>query len=724
MSASKLQFLIANSFSASLERLKRDEQKAVKTTAFDLQLDPSRPGMKFHRIEAARDKNFWSVRVNRDLRLIVHKTGANMVLCYVDHHDEAYRWAQRRRLETHPTTGAAQMVEFRETVRDIEIPRYIEPDATEAVANDTRPIFVDTPLDELLRFGVPVDWLDEVKQVTEDSLLDLSEHLPAEAAEALLEIATGGEPVPPTEPRPFFSLRSDPAGQAEPAVMDRTANYDTRIPDPFSHPDAQRRFRVMANTEELQQALDYPWEKWIVYLHPVQRRLVERDYRGPARVAGSAGTGKTVVALHRAAFLTRTHTEARVLLATFSDALAAALRSRLTRLISNEPALADRLEVHSMSGIARRLYEANFGTPKLATDVEVRQLLDRASAEAGNHRFGSAFLWTEWSSVVDAWQLETWEDYRGVARLGRKTRLAESQRAVLWSIFERVRNALSDRGHTTEPGMLRTLERHFSKVSHRPFDYCVIDEAQDIGVTWLRLVAVLGGGRPNALFFAGDLGQRIFQTPFSWRALGVDVRGRSQLLRINYRTSHQIRKQADLLLSRELADVDGITEQRSGTVSVFNGPEPVVHVLESAEEESACIGEWLIARRDESFEPHEMGVFVRSEAELERAVSTVEKVGLPVALLDKRPSGVSGAVAVGTMHTAKGLEFRAVVVAACDDEVLPLQSRIEKIVDEADLEEVYDTERHLLYVACTRARDQLLVTGVDPASEFLEDLRR
>ena len=285
-----------------------------------------------------------------------------------------------------------------------------------------------------------------------------------------------------------------------------------------------------------------------------------------------------------------------------------------------------------------------------------------------------------------------------------------------------MREALAERGLHTEPGLFRRLERHFSESRHPPYDFCVVDEAQDIGVAELRLLAALGGDRSNSLFFAGDLGQRIFQTPFSWKALGVDVRGRSHTLRINYRTSHQIRRQADRLLPSEIADVDGIAEQRGGTVSIFNGPEPEIRVLATPEEESAYIADWLNARRQEGYQPHEIGVFVRSEVQVKRAVKVVEDAGLPAVSLSEHPAGASGSVAVGTMHLAKGLEFRGVVVAACDDEVLPLQARIESIADEADLEEVYNTERHLLYVACTRARDRLLVTGVEPASEYLDDL--
>ena len=375
-----------------------------------------------------------------------------------------------------------------------------------------------------------------------------------------------------------------------------------------------------------------------------------------------------------------------------------------------------------MSGIGRRLYAATVGRLDLAADEDIRALLRQASAAVEGHRFGAHFLWTEWSTVVDAWQLASWEDYRDVQRLGRKTRLAEKQRELLWAIFSRVRSALDDQGRLTESGMFARVAAKMAAAAHPPFEFCVVDEAQDIGVAELRFLAALGGSRPNSLFFAGDLGQRIFQTPFSWRSLGVDVRGRSHTLRINYRTSHQIRRQADRLLPAELADVDGNAERRGATVSVFNGPAPEVRTLDSPDDEAEAIADWLRARHGEGCAPHAIGVFVRSPDQIERALAAVEAAGMRPARLDDG-SGVSGSVAVGTMHLAKGLEFRAVAVAACDDEVVPLQARIERVGDDADLEEVYETERHLLYVACTRARDRLLVTGVEPGSEFLDDLR-
>ncbi len=694
-----MDFRIADNFTDSLARLTGEEQKLVKTTAFDLQMNPASPGLSFHKLDRAKDKNFWSVRVGSDIRLIVHKSAASLLLCYVDHHDKAYDWAGRRKMETHPKTGAAQLVEIRETVQEIVVPVYVQTEMPLAAKTHAalKPLFTDSSDDELLGYGVPPEWLNDVKQATEDTLLILSDHLPAEAAEALLELATGGKPRVPTQP--------------------------TAAANPFDHPDAQRRFRVMTNVEELQRALDFPWEKWTVFLHPEQRQWVERDYTGPARVSGSAGTGKTIVALHRAAYLARANPDARVLLTTFSDTLASALHTKLKRLLGNEPRLAERMDVYSLAAIGLRLYKAHIGQVAIADRADVRAVIEASACAVIGHKFSMHFLLTEWEQVVDAWQLSSWEAYRDVVRLGRKTRLPEAQRAVLWSIFEQVRAALKVRKQVTQAELFTTLAAAIAAGNKVVFDFVVVDEAQDIGVAHLRFLAALGGGRPNALFFAGDLGQRIFQQPFSWKSLGVDIRGRSRTLRINYRTSHQIRTQADRLLGPVMTDVDGNSEDRSDTVSVFNGPPPMICTFKDESEEINNVGNWIAAHVNEGVLPHEFGVFVRSAAQLYRAEAAVKAAGLAFKILDEHVETISGHVSISTMPLAKGLEFRAVVVMACDDEIIPLQERIETVGDDADLQEVYDTERHLLYVACTRARDHLLVTSVVPASEFLDDLR-
>jgi len=688
-----MEFRIADTFTASLGKLTNAEQTAVKTTAFDLQANPASPGLSFHKLDKAKDKNFWSVRVNADIRMIVHRTGRSLLICYVDHHDKAYSWAEKRRLEVHPQTGAAQIVEVRETVQEIVVRRYVEKE----VAVAPRPLFATYSDDLLLSYGVPEGWMRDVRDVvTVDQLLGLVDHLPREASDALLTIADGGVP-------------------------EITKPAET-LPDPFDHPDAQRRFRVIENVEELELALSYPWEKWAIFLHPVQRQFAEREFNGPARVAGTAGTGKTIVALHRAVILARRNPDARVLLTTFSETLANALKTKLRLLLTAEPRLAERIDVHSLPAIGRRLYDLQIGKSRIATRDEIAKVVEAAAETVAENAFSTRFLIAEWEQIVDLWQIRSWEEYRTVHRLGRKTRLAESQRSILWSVFEKVIAVLESRGLMTDASVFAALTCRLSERGISAYDFAVVDEAQDISPSQLKFLAAMAGGRQNGLFFAGDLGQRIFQQAFSWLSVGVDVRGRSRSLKINYRTSHQIRSHADRLLEPEIADVDGNIEDRRATISVFNGPSPEVKVFDSQEDEIAGVAQWLRARLAEGVKPHEIGVFVRSEAQLPRAQATMQAADIKFRLLDANVETVSDHASVGTMHLAKGLEFRAVAVMACDDEVIPLQSRIEQIGDEADLKEVYETERHLLYVACTRARDYLLVSAAGYESEFLGDI--
>jgi hypothetical protein len=266
-------------------------------------------------------------------------------------------------------------------------------------------------------------------------------HLPGEAAEALLNLATG-------------------VATATPSVV--------TVSDQFEHPDAQRRFRVMKNIEELQLALDYPWEKWAVFLHPAQRQLVERDFNGPAKVAGSAGTGKTIVALHRAVHLARANQDSRVLLTTFSDMLANALRTRLRLLIGSQPRLGEQIEVLSMKAVGLRLYELNLGKPTMASPEMIRRMMQESSDSVADHKSSLRFLLSEWEQVVDAWQLSSWEEYRDVTRLGRKTRLKEPQRSLLWSMFDDVRAQLHNNKLMTEAGMFDRLATHYSNGGYRP----------------------------------------------------------------------------------------------------------------------------------------------------------------------------------------------------------------------------------------------------------------
>ena len=208
---------------------------------------------------------------------------------------------------------------------------------------------------------------------------------------------------------------------------------------------------------------------------------------------------------------------------------------KLGRLAGGSPELQKRVDIRAIDRVGLGLYEATFGPAYLVDGPTIRALLRASSEYAPMHRFSHRFLETEWRDVVDAWQLSSWEDYRDVARLGRKTRLGGNQRTLLWSIFDRLQSELAARTLRTMPAVFATVAEHMAGAGESPYEFVVVDESQDINVPQLRFLAALRGNRKNGLFFAGDLGQRIYQTPFSWLSLGIDVRGRSSTLGINYR---------------------------------------------------------------------------------------------------------------------------------------------------------------------------------------------
>ncbi|MFG1381487.1 UvrD-helicase domain-containing protein [Xanthobacter sp. V3C-4] len=677
-------FLIAETFTSSFTRLSGPDQKAVKASVFDLQMDPAGNGLKLHRIDKSKDANFWSARVNRDIRLVIHKTGDSLLLAYVGHHDDAYAWAERRRIEAHPRTGAIQIVEVRERVEEVAAPATLDlvlPAPTEGPQEAPR-LFAALDDEALLSIGVPADWLADVRAANEDGFFALARHLPAEAAEALLQYAATGMLAPPT-PAPA---------------------------SPFAHPDALRRIRLIANQEELEQALAFPWEKWGVFLHPSQRALVDRTFSGPARVAGSAGTGKTIVALHRAVRLARANPDARILLASFSQPLANALAKKLLVLAPETGGIVPRITTASFRGIAEEMYQLEHGArPRIASDAILRERLRAAAAATGLKGFSDRFLLSEWSNVVDAWGLTSLDAYSTVQRMGRKNRLGPNQRARLWPVFAATREALAAERYTTWADVFTGLAEALARRPSKAFDHVIIDEAQDLAPAELRFFAALAPARPDGLFLSGDVGQRIFQHPYSWASLGVEVRGRSHTLKVCYRTSQQIRSAADRLLPSVLRDTDGMEDERRGIVSVFDGPLPDVKRLSSIEAEADAVRAVVAAWLSEGISAHEIGIFVRSSQLVARARAAI--------------AGLDGAEQISTapMDLAKGLEFRAVVVMACDEGVLPLDERVTDAADEAELDDIYETERRLLYVACTRAREHLLLSGVSPASEYLAD---
>jgi len=567
--------------------------------------------------------------VSSDLRFIVHQAGENVCACYVGHHDDAYRWAERHRQEVHPVTGAMQIIEVIE--RTEEVVRKI---VREELAMP--PLFRNYERDYILALGVPPIWLDAVMAASsDDELLELVGHLPQEAGERLLELADG-KPVP----RPESAVG-----------VDR-----------YEHPDARRRFKTIDSKDALREALDFPWAQWIVFLHPSQRRVMELTYRGPARISGAAGTGKTVVALHQAAHLARKSASARVLLTTFSRTLAFRLGQQADILLATEPETRRRIAIDHVHKVARDVWTAATGKRFEALDSDVlNQALERANRTA-KAQFPLSFVRAEWDAIIQPGGIVSWEEYKRAPRTNRGTPLGARQRLALWSVFETAIRTLSEGGLMTWDQLCFEAA---ASVGRTQFTHVVADEYQDFGPAELKLLKALASDDEEGLFLCGDLGQRIYKGRASWLSLGIDVRGRSHSLTVNYRTTEQVRRFADKILADPGGKLADEPDRRS--ISLLSGPEPRVQGYGTMAEEIDGAATALRALRGEGYEPHDIAVFAHGQTTLrERAEPACRKAGIEFRELSDDSSVVADAVSVGTMHRAKGLEFKAVLVMGCE----------------------------------------------------------
>jgi UvrD-like helicase C-terminal domain/UvrD/REP helicase N-terminal domain len=377
-----------------------------------------------------------------------------------------------------------------------------------------------------------------------------------------------------------------------------------------------------------------------------------------------------------------------------------------------------RVEVLHLHGYAISQLVRHSRSPTIADPEEIEQCLHAARGGL-DPRFTDGFLFAEWEAVVDYWGIKSWEAYRDAVRVGRGSPLSPRQRRQLWDVFARVQEDLDRTGRASWGEVCDRLGHVIEEEGVRPFRHVIVDEAQDLGPRELRLIASLAAPGPRALFFTGDIGQRIYRWPFPWLAAGVDVRGRAQRLRVNYRTSAEIHRFSDTLLPAKLAEVDGAEETRQ-TISVLRGPEPEVVGGESVEDEITALAIWLRDLRARGIEPGQIAIFGRTrQVARECAEPALAQAGLTGRWLAPDSDLATDAVVIGTMHAAKGLEFRAVALVGCDSEHLPLRDALARADgDEArQLEE--EQERHLLYVACTRARESLLITYSGKATSYL-----
>ena len=674
--------LIDQSLPAAVARLDSNDAKRVWKFLAKFIENPAHPSLSLERVTQTKNENLWSGRISQELRAIVHKDSDIWTVLHADHHDDAYKWAETRQIARHPKTGALQIVESPDVVE--QQVQYFVPEIPR--------LFDDHDNDYLESLGVPTDWLPTIRKVQHiDHLWKVVVKLPEDVGERLLKLAEGEFVTPPVA-----------IAQNQPI----TASQDTR-----------RRFFVMENNDDMMKMLEAPLATWVAFLHPSQQKLATGSFAGPVKVSGSAGTGKTVVAMHRARHLARQGK--RVFLTSYVSTLCENIEHNLELLCTSD----ERSRITVSTVHSQGLALAKTANPDLypINNDEIWKLIDEYY-HPGICPLEPDLLKTEWETVIQDQGVTTWDDYRSANRTGRGFPLTVKGRKQVWQIFQRVYETLNEKGCMDYPSICRLArELVTSGKIKSPFDAVIVDELQDLRPQEIMLLAALAGDGVDSLTLVGDGGQRIYSTPFSLKALGVDVRGRSHILRINYRTTEQIRQFADTMLGNQSDDMDGGQESRKGTVSLLSGPAPVMKGVDTQERQQAFLVRQIQAITQEGLALEEVAIFARTNKAITQLESALKEAGLKCHNLRKGAARES-AINLGTMHRAKGLEFKAVFVVNVSDDQVPLRYLVDRTKDAQLQKDVLAREKQLLYVSLTRARDELFINWIESPSCFLESL--
>lgn len=707
MKISNPKVAISSDFLKSFSLLPQSQQKKVREFVEKFRANPASPGINYEKIQQARDPNLRSVRIDQAYRGIVLKPDAGnaYLLLWVDHHDEAYRWAENRVFGINPETGSLQIVDVSVSSSPVQ-PKEVR------VAKG---LFDDFKDKELLKAGIPETLLPLVRSLkTETQLDEIGKNIPQEAFEALFMFAAG------------FTLAeviNEQERQATAKPVD-TTDFAAAL----EAPDSQRRFHVVDDAKELAEILNAPLEQWRIFLHPSQKKIVEWNAHGPVRVLGGAGTGKTVVAMHRARWLVQNFAVGehdRILFTTFTRNLAEDILQNLRKLCTVE--LLRKIEVINLDGWVANFLKKNGYDYTLLFNGAASEQWKAALNQAPQAFVDGWFLRQEWEQVIQAHGIRFLEEYLRVSRIGRGRRLSRLEKKSFWPVFEEYRARLN----TDNLKELVDATRDARNLLERqgdvlPYKAVLLDEAQDMGMEAFKLIRQMipssRSDQLNNLFITGDAHQRIYGQKVVLSHCGIDVKGRSRKLRINYRTTEETRKWAVRLLDgRPFDDLDGNEDLQKGYCSLLHGEPPrIVEAATFSDELKKILGHiqalqkagiqldnvCLVARTNELIDQY--------EAALKAGKVDVYRIRRSMAE-DRRAQGLR----LATMHRVKGLEFDYIVVAGVNEGIVPLTASQTTVSDVYESAENETRERALLYVAVTRAKRAALVTSHGKKSRFL-----
>lgn len=690
---------IDRGFLTDLVKLEKSVYKRV-TEVFDEFDAATHTGLHLEKINNARNPRFRSIRIDQAWRGIVlaPSTGEVYTLLKVLHHDDAYAWAQRSNVSVNTATGG---IEIRD---EAELDRQI-PEMQKSTTSAGTPLFESIGDGTLTKLGIDEKVLSFARTVTDLAQLEAAKSfLPETQWDVLCGLAAGytAEEVWAEMGAAIFEHPVD------------TEDLDAAI--------LRSRDRVVLvdGPDELMEVFAYPFDTWRIYLHPTQRAVVEAAYKGPARVCGGPGTGKTVVSLHRAHALAQ-RSEGKVLVTTFTSTLSDTLRSGLDMLVDDDVVDA-RIDVSHVDKLAHRFFRRAHGAPRLLGSEDEKALWAELIDELGLN-FTPVFLSEEWRQVVLARSITDADDYLAAKRTGRGRGLGAAQRAQVWQIIWKFEKTLTQQGIWTHETVRREATRILDEESAKPFRHIIIDEAQDLSPDQWRLLRAAVPVGSDDIFIAGDTHQRIYDHRVSLREVGINIAGRSSRLNINYRTTAEILGWSlGLLRGEPIDDMEGGLDSIAGCKSFVHGQPPTLEGFGSAESEAEHIATMVADWNEDGVDLSEIGIAVRAKWFASKIEHALKSAGIPTVDLAKA-SEDDDAIRIGTMHRMKGLEFRCVVVAGVSTKLVPAANAVTLVQDDKQThQQDLERERCLLFVACTRAREELVVTWHGEPSPFLTAL--
>ena len=695
--AQQIKVALSSDFLTAFSKLPRNIQG--KTTEFinKFRNNPTSPGINYEKVNNAFDKKICSVRVDDAYRAIVareQETGVYLLL-WVDHHDEAYDWAMHKRCEVNPKTGAVQIFEVQTT----------QIEQTELFGQS---LFHNISDEQLLTLGVPEILLDFIKSFTDkESFYRAENSLPHDVFEYLSWLVEG---IPVEE---VLEYAKDDKGS------DKVAKS---ISEALELPVSLKSYVVVEGEEELRKIMAEPLEKWRVFLHPTQRKIVTKNYSGAARVLGGAGTGKTVVAMHRAKYLAaKLNSNEKILFTTFTANLAADIRENIRKICTVEELR--KIEVINLDAWVNNYYKESDFSAQIEYDG-ILEYWEKAMAVADvDLQFEASFYEEEWNRVAIAQEALTLEKYCKASRNGRGTRLDRKKRMLIWKVFNAYQNLLKDnRVRDINTAIYESTKLLESKKGAPHYAHVIVDEGQDLSDNAFRLLRALAGAEhANDLFIVGDSHQRIYRNKPTLSKCGINVRGRSSILKINYRTTEEIRKYAFALLKGiSFDDLDDGFDSGERCQSLTHGEKPIVKSFRSTNKELEFVLEEIKKLQNAGVTLSNICLVARTKKLVDDYAKNLANAGIKTYAIkrNKKDDRSRDGLRVATMHRVKGLEFQYVFIVAANNGIIPLKSAINK-TDAVSMAETIASEKCLLYVSMTRAQKAVYVSSYGKKSDFL-----